>query len=319
MSPLQGGSVPACRRGSAPPVSRSERPTGCDGVMANVLDSGNDERRELDMRMVWRTLWRHKAIVAVSAVVLAVVAAVLALRATPIFRAQATVTEVRENAIGGASSLANQLGGLASLAGVSLGVSGQDREHEAILVSQHLAEEFVKRNNVTSLMYAGRDGPPRSEWRAVQDFRKNMLTITEDKLKGTTTIAIDWPDPVVAARWANGYVALANELIRSRALEDAGRNIDFLNKQIVKTNVVEVQRVMYNLIEQETKTLMLANARAEYAFTVVDPAVPPEQRISPKRTLMVLTGGVLGVLCGALLALAYDKWRASRVGVRQLA
>jgi len=97
-------------------------------------------------------------------------------------------------------------------------------------------------------------------------------------------------------------VALANERIRTRAIDQATRNIDFLNKQIPQTSVVEVQRSLYNLIENELKTLMVANARAEYAFTVIDPAVPPERKLSPKRSLYGLFGAFLGFCIGLLTA-----------------
>jgi LPS O-antigen subunit length determinant protein (WzzB/FepE family) len=66
---------------------------------------------------------------------------------------------------------------------------------------------------------------------------------------------------------------------------------------------------MYNLIETETKTLMLANARVEYAFTVVDPAVAPEIRTSPKRKLIVLSGGVLGGLFGVFAVFVINIFR----------
>jgi uncharacterized protein involved in exopolysaccharide biosynthesis len=67
-----------------------------------------------------------------------------------------------------------------------------------------------------------------------------------------------------------------------------------------------LRRVIYNLIENETKTLMLANAREEYAFAVVDPAVPPELRISPRRRVMVLVGLMLGLVLGTLAAFALN-------------
>jgi uncharacterized protein involved in exopolysaccharide biosynthesis len=95
-------------------------------------------------------------------------------------------------------------------------------------------------------------------------------------------------------------------------LADSSRNVAYLNKQISQTSSVEIQKALYNLIESETKTLMLANARAEYAFRVVDPAVVPEVRNSPKRTLMVLSGIVLGFLAGALLALALDAYQGKK-------
>jgi LPS O-antigen subunit length determinant protein (WzzB/FepE family) len=65
---------------------------------------------------------------------------------------------------------------------------------------------------------------------------------------------------------------------------------------------------MYNLIENETKTLMLANARSEYAFTLVDPAVTPEVRIRPRRTLMVLIGLLVGGLLGMVIAFAHGSF-----------
>ena len=54
---------------------------------------------------------------------------------------------------------------------------------------------------------------------------------------------------------------------------------------------------------------MLANARADYAFTVVDPAVAPELASKPKRRLMVLTGIALGIVLGALFIFGRDTVR----------
>jgi len=73
---------------------------------------------------------------------------------------------------------------------------------------------------------------------------------------------------------------------------------------------------MYDLIEQETKTLMLANARTEYAFTIVDPAVAPEVRIQPKRTLMALGGLVAGLLIALCWRSPTTSWSARRQGAR---
>ena len=182
---------------------------------------------------------------------------------------------------------------------------------QAVLRSRRLVEEFVKRNDLMKELRPIAGDPP-SLWFAVNAFRDRVLSIVDDDDRGTTTIEMKWTDPKLTARWANEFVALANQLIRTRALDESSRNIKYLNDQIAKTNVVEIQRVMYNLIENETKTHMLANGRQEYAFTVVDPAVVPERRIWPRRTLMVLTGGVLGVILGVILALAHDVWSRYR-------
>jgi uncharacterized protein involved in exopolysaccharide biosynthesis len=146
----------------------------------------------------------------------------------------------------------------------------------------------------------------------VKQFRELILTIRQDDTEGTTTVSIEWTDPTTAARWANDYVALANEIIRTQAREESERNIEYLSKQIEQTNAVELQRAMYNLIEAETKTLMLANARTEFAFANIDPAVAPEVRSKPKRKIIVLTGVALGLFVGFLVVFALNILRQVR-------
>jgi uncharacterized protein involved in exopolysaccharide biosynthesis len=170
------------------------------------------------------------------------------------------------------------------------------------------------RNDILTELYPDADGGGEvaSLWLGVKDFREGVLLINEDPPRGVITVSMDWKDPEVAARWANAFVALTNEVLRNRAIEDSTRNIAFLNEQVQHTNVVEVQRVMYDLIESEMKTLMLANARAEFAFRVIDPAVPPEIRISPNRTIIVIAWGMAGGFVGLVIVLmrrALRGWR----------
>jgi uncharacterized protein involved in exopolysaccharide biosynthesis len=257
---------------------------------------------EIDFVAIFWIVWRRKLLIAIVALIVGLAALVSALRATPIYRAQVVITEVRDTALGGSGSLANQLGGLASLAGVNINGGGPSLENKAVLESRGLIEEFIKRNGIVPLMKIN-PTLPNPLWFAVEKFKKNVLDMRDDKLKGTTIITMDWTDATVAAQWANSFVALANALLRERAVLDSSRNIDFLNKQITQTNVLEVQHAMFQLIESETKTLMLATGRVEYAFTVVDPAVPPQVRASPRRTLMVLSGLLIGGILGSIAAI----------------
>ena len=170
------------------------------------------------------------------------------------------------------------------------------------------ANAAIRRNNIVEEILPN-GGKSQTLWRAVEQFREQVLTIREDAAEGSSVISIEWTDPATAARWANEYAALANELVRTRALQQAESNIEYLRKQVEETNVVELERVIYNLIESQIQTLMLANARDEYAFTVVDPAVAPETRTSPRRKLIVLSGGALGVFFGVLAAFAINIFR----------
>jgi uncharacterized protein involved in exopolysaccharide biosynthesis len=256
-----------------------------------------------------RTVWERKLLVGTTALAFTAVAIVLALTATPMYRAQVAVTEVADPSANGAVGL-GQISGLASLiGGLAGGSSSQDAR--AFLESRRLVEEFIRRNQlVPKLIPEG--SKPATLWFAVEKFRGRVLSISDDTRTGAKVIRIDWMDPQIAARWANDFVALANELIRLQALDASSRNIDYLKEQIDETSVVEMRQIMYNLLETEMKTHMLANGRAEYAFRVIDPAVPPEVRFSPRRTLMVLFGGLLGTCVGVGAAFALQAAAEAR-------
>jgi uncharacterized protein involved in exopolysaccharide biosynthesis len=267
-----------------------------------------EKESEINFVTLFWIVWDQKYLVLAISLVGGAIAMFFALTATPMYRAQVVVTQVHDTGIGAGGGLMGQLGGLASIAGLNLNSNGAETERPAVLVSRGLVEAFVKRYNLVPLLIK----EPKlsgAEWYAVEIFRRTLLDIHEEKLKGTTTITIDWRDPAVAARWANDFVQLANDLLRDRAVQESTRNVEYLNEQVAKTNAVELQHVLYQLIENETKNLMLAHGRVEYAFTVVDPAVPPQMKFSPRRTLMVISGLFIGGFFGSLIAWARKAMR----------
>ena len=59
-----------------------------------------------------------------------------------------------------------------------------------------------------------------------------------------------------------------------------------------------MRAVLYNLLESEKQKAMLANVNEDFALEVIDPAVAPEIREKPKRTLIVVLAGVCGGFLG---------------------
>ena len=55
------------------------------------------------------------------------------------------------------------------------------------------------------------------------------------------------------------------------------------------------------------KNAMFANAKSEYAFKVIDPAVIAEKKDRPNRLLMVLIGLCAGILLGILAAVVRNS------------
>jgi len=266
----------------------------------------------IDVVAIINVMWRYKYLIGSLSILFALAAVYIALTTREKFRAEVVVTEVHQDGLSeNGGGLAGQLGGLASLAGLQVG-GGANADAQGVLTSRHLIEEFIKKQDLVQQLTA-KSGKRATLWFAVKRFQETVVKIHEEELKGLTTISIDWFDPATAAKWANGFVALANELMRVRAIEEASRNVAYLNKQIAETREVEIQRSLSNLIESETKTLMLANGRQDYAFRVVDPAVPPEIRHSPRRALLVLSGTALGFFVGAVLSLGHDAFRRRKL------
>jgi uncharacterized protein involved in exopolysaccharide biosynthesis len=271
------------------------------------------ESNLIDFAGAVRLLWRRRALVVLCMLVAGSIALAMALTTKPYFKAAVVVTDVRDRGLGGMGSLAAQFGGLASLAGVNLngGLSGSDQQSAAILDSNHLAEEFIRRYNlIPVLLKPGKT--PGTMWKAVKAFKEGVLTIRKDTRKGVTIVQVEWTEAPTAALWANEFVALANEIIRQRALTESTRNIAYLNGQLAKTNELELRKVMYDIIETETKTVMLANGRTDYAFQVVDPAVAPELKDGPHRSIIVLVGLFLGFTVATVAAWVLERIRAAR-------
>jgi uncharacterized protein involved in exopolysaccharide biosynthesis len=254
--------------------------------------------------------WKYRRTVLSSVLACGFIAAGVSLILTPIFQAEAIVAEVHTAGEAG-EGLMNQLGGLASMAGVNL-KGANPYNSLAVLKSRYLAQEFIDRNHLIPEIFRDSPKKPHSLWRAVQRFKDNIVNVREDTLHEVIKVSIDWTDPATAARWCNGFVNLANDLIRARASQEAERSIAFLKEQIQRTNDVELQHTMYALIENQTKTLMMANSRQDFALTVVDPAVAPEVRSAPKRTLMTLGGLGAGLVIGLIIAFAREGAAAGR-------
>lgn len=266
---------------------------------------------EIDLATLGRLIWGNKLLIGIVTVVGGIIAAEIAFTTTPVFRAEALIVQVHDKDLGN-GGFANQLGAITSLVGVNLGQAGGNGQvSDAVLESRRLVEEFIKRNDLLPLLSAKAKKPP-TLWLAVRDFKLGVLTIRKDMRKGVTSVAVVWTDPLIAARWANGLVALTNELIRNRAIDDATRNIAYLNQQLEHTNAVELRQALYDIIKSETKTLMLANGRDEYAFETVDPAVPPERKVGPHRAVMTLVGLALGGFLGTAIAFIRDRIRRHR-------
>jgi hypothetical protein len=124
-------------------------------------------------------------------------------------------------------------------------------------------------------------------------------------------LQIDWKDRNEAAAWANELVQQLNQEMRIRAIADADASLGYLDKELQTTTVVATRDAIGHLIESQVKSRMLANVSKEYAFRVVDRAMPADadSPVKPQKLTMIGAGFFLGLMVGVVYALVSDSTR----------
>ncbi len=281
-----------------------------------------NDSEEISLRELFDALWDRRLLIVALTLGFGIVAAVVSLLLPEKYEASVVLSPVDDDGsgkLGGAGALLSQFGGLASLGGLSLGGGGGKSVAVATLQSHALTEAFIRDNNLLPILYADDwdaanktwtitdpDKIP-TPWKAERDFAKKVRSVNEDKKTGLVTLTIEWTDPELAAKWATELVQRSNRHLRAKAIAESQTNLAYLNEQLTKTSVVELQKSIYGLIETEIKKVMLANGSEEYAFKVVDPARVAEERTSPKRTLITAVGLFAGMMLGFVLALSLPR------------
>jgi uncharacterized protein involved in exopolysaccharide biosynthesis len=237
---------------------------------------------------------------------------------TPTYRVTAKLMPREgENPAAGVQSLLGQFGGLAALAGIGFGASLDEQEAIAWLKSRALVERFVARKDLMPVLFEEQWDPVKKGWRTDQQhaptiddawslFDRRIRRVHQDAKSKLVTLEIAWKDRELAAVWANELVEQANEELRQRALREADASLDSLTQQLDGVDAVELKQSIYRMMEAQINRKVLAKARPDYAFALLDPATIPDadRFASPRRRLLVLVSVPLGLFAGACVVIA---------------
>lgn len=264
-------------------------------------DSESGER--LDLYELWSLFWNAKWFILLVTSLLTTAGVSYALLATQWWRADVVLVQVDTRNL--RSELA-QLGGLASLAGINIGGVGADQAPVAVLKSREFAAEFITRNELLPVLFAEKWDVAAGHWKSadpnrqpdirdgVRYFEKSIRSVTEDRKTGLVTLSILWKNPELAARWANEIVRQVNQKLREQALAESERNIAYLRGEMAATNVAFLQQSIARVLESEMQKMLLARGREEYAFRIIDHAVPPKRREKPQRVILAIFSFMMG-------------------------
>ncbi|MDO8264150.1 MAG: Wzz/FepE/Etk N-terminal domain-containing protein [Gallionella sp.] len=286
-------------------------PEQVNPARSHIHGQAADADDEIDLLELWRTLLKYKRMILLSAFGAALLAAAISLTMPNIYRAEVLLAPAQsdDGKGGGLSAALGGLGGLASMAGVSLGGGGSTEESLAVLKSRDFLWKFVQEKKLMPILFEDAWDEQQKKWKETDPkkqpgqldahrlFVNGVLSVDKDKKTSLVTVAVEWEDASLAADWANAVVEKLNQYLAQQAIARSESNLIYLNEELMRTQVEEMRKTLFDLIANEQKQAMLANTQKAFAFKVLDPAVEPDKKIKPKRSqIVILTAIVAGFL-----------------------
>lgn len=272
---------------------------------------------EIDLVRLFSIVWSGKWIILLMVLVCGLLAGYWAFQQGPVYKSEILLIPAQQD---GGSNLGGQFGGLAALAGINIGGVGENNVEEglAVLISRHFIADFVEKNNLTKVLFADEWDAGKKKWRDktvwysgdivslepsegdVIDRFLELVSISQDKKTGLIKLKVEWLEPSLASYWANSLVEELNMYMKSIAIEQSEKSLQYLQGELQKTSILEVRQAIFQIMEGHIKNKTIANVGGEYLFRVIDPAVPAERPFKPNKKLIVLLGVLLGLFLGCL-------------------
>jgi len=316
-------------------------------VNSEIRAAGSGGNDLVDLRVVLDLLWRAKFVIIAITSFFAVLSVVVALVLPNQYRASVYVVPTESTSMSSLGQLASQFGGLASIAGINLGGdSGSDKSVIAmeLVKTWDFLDHFIKDNGLEVAVFAAEGwnratdqlvidddlydistgewvrnfNPSKGEtahpssWELYEELR-DRITVRQDASTGIITLSVEFYSPKIAKDWVDMLVVAINTRLRIRDRDDASKSIEYLRQQIEQTSLAEMRNVFYQLVEEQTKNLMLTEVSDEYVLSTLSPARVPEENSWPNRALICIGG----TLAGFILALMFVLLRNAFGSIRQ--
>lgn len=294
-------------------------------MTATATSTANEaDNEEISLKEIFFVLMAKKLQIALACFGFGLFSVGYALWLQNVYSAEALLAyQGDRNSVGGANSIASQLGGVAKMAGLNLDGSAANFEknvaietmktrqffanfYAEILPELAASESWDEDDQILSYDLTKYD-PDKGEWFLRPDGKSHKLSlqaahrefrsrfsVSKSTLTGLVTVRVRHISPAVAQNWIELVIENINEVTRKEASEEAEAAIKFLQRKLLETNLVPLQEALADLIEDQTQTLMLADLTEDYAFKVIEPPALNEERDSPNRALICIVITSLG-------------------------
>ena len=268
----------------------------------------NDETYsdEINLLDYIRTILKRKRLVIGIVIVGVVGTALVSLIMTKVYESKAVIIP--------AGVLAKDQGAASSFLAMQFGLAPPTSPASAeilnLLKSNIIKEKVLTKHNLLPLFFSETERKKAKEneiiWRGIRRLQ-GMTTINFTPKDNVIELTVRYRTPEMAEAITNYYLTELNEHMSGEAKRVAQRNKTYLEAQIDGTPDPFIRAKIYALIAQQIETSTMAEVKENFAFKTVDPPRVPDQRVSPKRTLMVIVAFVISLAIGVIAALVVEN------------
>jgi LPS O-antigen subunit length determinant protein (WzzB/FepE family) len=299
--------------------------------MNNSINLNNNEQLgdEIDIKSLFKIIINGKLLITASTVLFSIIAVTYSLTLSNIYQSTALLSPVGEQS-GSGGSLDN-IGGLASLAGISISSSSGGNSTKAItkITTLSFFEENILPNiflpdlmavktwdeESNSIIYNAKYNSQTAQWAEIphpqKSFKafKDKLQVTQDYDTKFLTISIKHESPHIAKEWVELVVNQINDSFRASDKREAESAMKFLNSQMALTSYSEIKQVVAQILKQKMQQLTLIEANEFYVFSYIDQPAVPRKKIEPTRSSISMLGTIFGFMLGVFIVLVRNYFK----------
>ena len=284
------------------------------------------EEDEIDLRELWQTILRGKKIIIALVVVVLSLTVVYALKLPNVYKSEMILIPTSQDSgpsLGG-------LGGLAAMAGVSIGGGGSmtpDTAFNSLLNNYEFMSKFVQKNKILE-HYSNPDVDKNYVFalgmRGVYDFfksskadtlskdekvfntvkmvRKNF-SIASDKKTALITISYSDSDRTYPPKVINAFLKDASKYLVDNNLRIINNKLHYFQKEMQKVDAFELRKSLSGMISKILQDKVMMQSKVYYQCDVLtEPAVAYiKDKSKPKRSLIVIVAFVTSIILGIFL------------------
>ncbi len=271
---------------------------------------------EINLLDLLKVLLKHKGLIVWTVFVVVIATAIISLVMTKVYESKAVIAPVQQAAAqSGMMAVAAQFG-------IATPQSSSVSEIVSLLKSDILMQKVLEKEGLYDVLFKKNDLKGKSDnektWKGIRALKKGILKVSENKKDNTITLSAQYKDPVIAHKIASAVLRELTEYMTAEAKRVADANRKHLETQIVNAADPFVRQKIYTLIAQQIETAMMAEAKENFAFKMIDPPRVPDKKMKPKRTQMVIVAFVVSLFLGILLAFVREHFEKNRDQWREL-